>query len=70
MAITIFLEDYFAKKERQCEICANMPVGDLLDQLGYKQYEHYILVNGSFKPHSYILNHGDKVTLIPAPSGG
>jgi molybdopterin converting factor small subunit len=69
----IYLKDYTKTQSLPVEeelyaVDGFSTLGELLDKLGYKH--HYAVVNGSFKPHSYVLNHGDVVVLVPALSGG
>ncbi|MDY6825569.1 MAG: MoaD/ThiS family protein [Bacillota bacterium] len=71
----IYLEDYLAagpnareRKKHEVKDCSTL--GELIEELDYKKYEHFIVVNGLIKPHHYQLNEGDLVTILPVVSGG
>ena len=66
------MEDYFpgVDKYRTIDVEESTTVGALLERMDYKRYEHYILVNGSFKTHDYILQNGDHLVVMPVLSGG
>lgn len=64
------LTDMYRHIESEYEIKDGTTLKDLLDQLDYSKYEGFCIVNGKHKPHSYFLQEGDKIYLVPALQGG